>query len=295
MSLTAPSIVYVTGWGRSGTTVLNRVVSGPAVVGVGELRWLWRRGVLERQSCSCGNPWDGCPLWEPTVRRLARDDGTDAETFARHVDRVGRRAAGPWSLWTSGALVKRDRAWYVDVLRRLYETIGEVADAQVVVDTSKHAGHAVLARETGLNAVLIHLVRDPRAVVWSHRRPRKVPQGVVARSPRSRPAPYVAVRWTLRNLVAELVVRPDLRVRYEDLVDRPLDALGPLWRAIGITPTSPSGTDSHIIAGNLNRFDTAPVRLRRDDEWIRLQPRSERLVTTLLALPLLRRYGYPTP
>ena len=293
--MAAPSIVYVTGWGRSGTTVLNRVMSGPAVIGVGELRWLWRRGVVERQSCSCGNQWDGCPLWEPTVRRLARDAGADAETFAREADRLGRRAAGPWSLSTSGAFVKGDRARYVDVLRRLYETIAEVADARVVVDTSKHAGHAVLARETGLNAVLVHLVRDPRAVVWSHHRRRDVPEGVAARSPRPHPAPYVAVRWTLRNMAAELAVKPDLRVRYEDMVDRPVDALGSLWSAIGIPPTSASGGASHIIAGNLNRFDAAPLQLRRDDEWIRLQPRGQRVVTTLLALPLLRRYGYAAP
>lgn len=289
-----PSILYVTGWGRSGTTVLARLLSGEAVAGVGELRWLWRRGVLDRQSCSCGNRWDECPLWEPVVRRLARDQAVDEDALAREMDRIGRRAAlVPWRD-AYEAIRGPDRGRYVAVLRRLYETIADLTGASVVLDTSKHAGHAILARETGLPTVVVHLVRDPRAVVWSHRRRKDAPEGVVARNLRPRSASYVAVRWTLRNAVAEVTAKPDLRVRYEDLVHRPDEALAQVWRALGRSPSGGPAA-SHIIAGNLNRFDAAPIELRPDDEWARLQPRGQRLVTTALSLPLLRRYGYVTP
>jgi hypothetical protein len=46
------------------------------------------------------------------------------------------------------------------------------------------------------------------------------------------------------------------------------------------------------VSGNPNRFQSGPVRLRPDDEWIsRMRPRDKTLVT-LLTLPLLARYGY---
>jgi sulfotransferase family protein len=286
-----PHVVYVTGWGRSGSTVLNRLLSGPDVVGVGELRWLWRRGVLDRESCGCGKPWDTCPLWGPAVRLLAREQGRDEERLALELDTIGRRSASMLRQWAGGSRMAQDRARYVTALRRLYETIGQVSGARVILDTSKHGGYAILARATGLNVTIVHLVRDPRAVVWSHRRHREAPAGVFAQPMRPHAAPYVAIRWMARNVFAEVAVRPDVRLRYEDIVAKPDEALAGLWRAIGLPPHS-GQSPTHVIAGNINRFDSTPLRLRSDDEWSRMQPRGQRLVTTALSLPVLRRYGY---
>ena len=47
-----------------------------------------------------------------------------------------------------------------------------------------------------------------------------------------------------------------------------------------------------IQAPSLNRFDPSPLRLQLDDEWIERLPQEQRLMTTAIALPLLRRYGY---
>jgi len=104
-------------------------------------------------------------------------------------------------------------------------------------------------------------------------------------------APYVAIRWTARNAFTDVIVKPDVRIRYEDLVTIPDDALAPLWGTIGLSPRT-GESPTHAIAGNLNRFDPSPLRLRLDDEWIERLPQEQRLMTTAIALPLLRRYGY---
>ena len=129
---TDPRVLYVAGWGRSGTTVINRLLSSADVVGVGELRWLWRRGVLERQTCSCGEPWDRCALWQPVVGQLAKEAGVDVLTLARQMDILGQRAAAPLrrSLGIGGKT--NDLARYVDSLRRLYQEIARVSASNVI-------------------------------------------------------------------------------------------------------------------------------------------------------------------
>ena len=145
----------------------------------------------------------------------------DVLTLARQMDILGQRAAAPLrrSLGIGGKT--NDLARYVDSLRRLYQEIARVSASNVIVDTSKHGGHALLARQTGLDVTIVHLVRDPRAVVWSHGRKRHVPEGVVAGSMPPHSAPYVAVRWTARNAFTDFAVKPDVRLRYEDLVTDP--------------------------------------------------------------------------
>ncbi len=285
-----PRVLYVAGWGRSGTTVVNRLLASPDVIGVGELRWLWRRGVLERQTCSCGEPWDTCALWEPVVGRLASEAGVDAMTLAAELDALGHRASAPLRR-TLGIDNAKDAGRYVASLRRLYQQIANVSGATAIVDTSKHGGYALLARRTNLDVTILHLVRDPRAVVWSHGRKRHVPDGVVAGSMPPHSAPYVAVRWTARNAFTDFAVKPDVRIRYEDLVTAPDQAVARLLATMGLTPRAGDPV-THAIAGNLNRFDSQPLRLRLDDEWIQRLPREQRLITTAIALPFLRRYGY---
>src|SRR4029450_12109098 len=59
-----PTVLYLGGLGRSGTTVLERVLGElPGVCSVGELVHLWRRGVLDDETCGCGSAFSACPFW----------------------------------------------------------------------------------------------------------------------------------------------------------------------------------------------------------------------------------------
>ena len=61
--MTAPKVTYILGAGRSGSTVLERLLSSaPGVVGTGEIATLWRR-TLSALTCSCGAPAPDCPFW----------------------------------------------------------------------------------------------------------------------------------------------------------------------------------------------------------------------------------------
>jgi len=89
-------------------------------------------------------------------------------------------------------------------------------------------------------------------------------------------------------------------LRYEDFISNPRETITTLARFVGEEPTSldflsDDGAilgDNHSVAGNPSRFARGYIRLQEDDEWLRLQPKSDRLLTSALTLPLLGRYGY---
>ena len=287
-----PSVVYVTGWGRSGSTVLNRIVARDGVLGLGEVRWLWRRGIGERQDCSCGRAWDACDVWSHVVTAIAHTSGKSAEECATQLDRAaftaGKLASVPGGLrW--GDASKR----YVAALRELYLSAAEASGATILVDSSKDPTHALLARRTGLPVSVVHLVRDPRAVVWSHRRRKSPPAGVAARTTPTRPAAYVAARWLARNAFIDARVRPDLRLRYEDIITDPDDAVRRIFSSVGRELPKGLAGSEHVIAGNPSRFDRGALLLTVDDEWTRAQPAGQRRLTAAITSPLLGRYGYP--
>lgn len=62
---TTTRVLFIGGWGRSGSTLLERLVgSMDGTVSVGEMRDVWRRGVMGNRVCGCGAPFLSCPFWE---------------------------------------------------------------------------------------------------------------------------------------------------------------------------------------------------------------------------------------
>ena len=60
----SPTILYVGSYGRSGSTLLGRVLAeAPGTVCLGETRYVWSRGLLDNAQCGCGVPFRSCPFW----------------------------------------------------------------------------------------------------------------------------------------------------------------------------------------------------------------------------------------
>ena len=113
------------------------------------------------------------------------------------------------------------------------------------------------------------------------------------------------MRWTARNLGTELFWRRYQEsyhlLRYEDFVAQPQKALRQVLELVDESSTPlPHVAEhevelgiNHNIWGNPNRFQSGPVRLRPDDEWVFKMRQRDKSLVTLLTLPLLARYGYP--
>lgn len=313
-----PHVVYIAGFGRSGSTLLERLLGArPGWTTVGELVDLPRSVTVNHERCGCGEPFDECPVWSavgehafggwdaPAVRRLAE---------LRMV--VGRQRQLP-RLLMHHALPSRDQAFgalvreYQEGYGAIYRAVRAVTGCDTIVDASKGPAHGVaLAGAESYSLSLLNLVRDPRAVAysWSRRRltrtqaiggPDEMWQVSASRS---------AAQWSVLQGEIELVrARGRLavsRLAYEDLVERPVPAIVSCLGRLGVG-TSPhtdlphiSGRTarlgaSHGLSGNPGRYEHGEIHLRSDDRWRDGLPLREQRAVTAVCLPLLIAYGYP--
>jgi len=308
-----PRVIYVGGLGRSGSTLVERLLAElTGVCAVGELVHMWQRGVVEGERCGCGEPFHECAFWRDVgeaafggwaqldVSRIAQLQGTVDRT--RHIPWLAAPVLPP--------AVRRGLGEYLSYYARVYSAIADVSGCAAVVDSSKHASLAFCLRwHSELDLRVIHVVRDSRAVAFSWTTEVSRPDATTT-SYMATYSPATAARhWNVQNSALQLLARegvPMLRVRYEDLVTAPAATLVRMADFAGIAADGPEfgflSTEAgmqwaelhagHTASGNPMRFTTGKVAIRRDDRWRTAMPTPQRRTVTALTLPLLARYGY---
>lgn len=304
----APVVIYIGGSGRSGSTLLDRMlgqISG--LCSTGELARLWDLGLRDNQLCGCGEPVRSCPFWtEVGNRAFGGWDRLDLGWVLALHAHVRRHRNLP--LLLAGAAApgfRRKVNEYTGLLTSLYTAIAEVSGCPVVVDSSKEPAYAFLVREAFRSDVrLVHLVRDSRGVAFSWTKRVLVPDQPERYLPRYNPA-RMALRWVGYNAVLELLpVRPSptMLLRYEDLVADPDREVSRVLDLVGdvVSPGLPVQGEgrqvhlaaSHTVAGNPMRFSQGATELKVDDAWRTGMPRRQRMAVSALSAPALVRYGY---
>ncbi len=307
----AVRVVYIGGWGRSGSTLLDLILGqAQGLFSAGEVREIWQSGLVENRPCGCERPFRDCPFWQAVGE--AGFGGWDRIPL-REILRLRYSLDRPWSFpaLPLGRLVNpigvRIQA-YTGILQRLYTAIAEVSGARVIVDSSNLPSHAFLLRAMpDIDLRVIHLVRDSRAVAFSWRKhvEKQKSAGPSAALPRY-DLGSSSLRWLYYNGLTQTLRPlqvPYTFVRYEDLMDAPRDQVGRLLRHAGLIgdAAEPSYIEGHRVRlernhtaeGNPMRFVTGELELRADQAWRRQMPPRDRRVVTALTLPLLAAYGYP--
>lgn len=293
-------VIYVLGRGRSGSTIVGKVLGAPeGWFSAGEVRVLWEPVLVHDSPCACGEPVSGCPVWSQV---LARVDDLNPGRMARLQREVVRESrlprllrGGPWPALYA----------YRDAMARVYTAIAEVTGCETIVDTSKRPSYAMVVHEMpGIETYFLHLVRDPRACAYSWRSRRYT--GAAGTEVRTPGALDATLRWDLLNIGSEAVMHhagPErtLRLRYEDFASSPREAVRAVAELAGAPSVDSAFLDertvrvpeSHAIAGNPSRHGSGPITIRPDGEWRAQQSSVDRWLASATALPLLRRYGYP--
>lgn len=303
-------VLFILGWGRSGTTIIGNVLGEAGDrFHAGELTSIWNDSLVKGNPCGCGRALPDCDIWAGVLEHVNKKvpdlAAAEAAELAYRVtrERNGLRLlrAGP------GNVEWPDLSAYLLLAAALYGGVAEATGARLIIDSSKTpTDAAVLGLLPGFDPYYLHVVRDPRATAFSWQRTRLQPQGEgQAQMPR-RSVSNSSARWVARNLGAEAIRfraggQKYLRLRYEDFVADPAKAARAILDFIGETPTDLPAIDgstislaeNHTVSGNPGRFHSGPVKLRLDDEWMHRQSRVDRLTATLITAPLLLRYGYP--
>ena len=310
-SSTAGTVLFIGGSGRSGSTLLDRLLGRlPGFVAVGETRYLWREALTGLKPCGCGEPFRSCPFWSD-VGRVAFGgwDRVDVAGTARLEASVARQRDLVLLRHPELSPSFAHRlAGFTDVLSRLYRGIVDVSGCPVVVDSTKDPAYgSVLTRLDGMSVAMVHLVRDSRGVAYSWNKPIVEEEPARAdRLMRRFPPATSAVRWVLYNALIDGLAKrvPTSLVRYEDLVRAPWPSLRSVSELVGGRPIDVGALENgrvaslgadHTMVGNPMRMARGPVALTVDDEWMRSMRRLDRAIVTGITWPMLRRYGYRPP
>jgi hypothetical protein len=306
-------VLFLGGLGRSGTTLLERMLGElPGVCPLGEVVHLWERDVRHDERCACGDPFSRCEFWQAVgAKAFGGWDSVDVErvlALRQAVERTRHIPTLALSRHNAGAVDE-----YAEYYARVYQAAAEITGARVVVDSSKHASLAFCLRHSpSVDLRVVHVVRDSRGVAYSWTKRVGRPESADPAAEMTRYAPGLsALLWDAHNLAFGLLSRcgvPVRRVRYEDLLANPRGVIWSLAGYAGLDGSTvdlsflghrPDGSESanlgrcHSAAGNPMRFTVGRVPLRHDDDWRRaLAPGRRRLVAALTA-PLLGAYGYP--
>jgi hypothetical protein len=267
---------------------------------------MWSAWQTPGKLCSCGETADRCPFWSDVVSRYGGIADVATAQFMRGMNSrtLPIRNVARWPMALRRARNgSSDEARYLREVRGLYSALAATAAAQgyeAVVDSSKHPYWHQLAQLGALDPyaprAAIRLVRHPRAVAYSLRRPRaeRTQHGErdVQRAYSLRQAiPY----WLVMNLVGDRAAgEGSILVRYEDLGSgasyvEQLERLGFLPHDQATSDSD--GQWSHQFQGNSSRQGPA-AEFRADTRW-RSEPVSRREAAVWrMLVPVLRRYGY---
>lgn len=289
-----PLVVYIMGDGRSGSTVAGVVLGNhPAISSNGELHKFARfKGHPKEDNKKAAD----IQFWAD-VREHLRSEGFSADY--QHLNDVQGELENYRKfprLFVRG-IPDRLCSEYCAYMGRMFGAISAVSKRDIIIDEAKRPGRAyALLCCPNFDLRIIHLVRDPRGVVWSQKK-RTVEH-------KYKPPLTAAIHYSLKNLMALLVQfrAPRgvvLRVRYEDLVREPGKELTRIGDFLGLSmepliekiEAGKPLTVPHLLDGNRIRCETE-INLRFDDAWRKDQGWGERLTATLFTLPFFLKFGY---
>lgn len=289
------NIIYISGSGRSGSTLLERIIhSSPGVSALGEFHCLWRLPEDEI-TCSCTTPFAADAFWQPILKQAGINAAHIAElrTLENRVCRTSFLARNRFDI--AALATDPDVKRFIDLQFRIFESIADATGTRVLIDSSK-AGPRAWLLYCHPQVRIIHLYRDPADVIASWRSAKYDPgigDAMKRMSVRAAALDWWKVEYLIRRLER---IKPVLRIDYAALCASPEHVLQAALSALSLeTVPQPKWIDEisvrpgdsyHSLNGNPDRFDKGPIRIsKREADWSRVS-RHERLTIKLAALAM---------
>lgn len=295
-------VLYIAGAGRSGSTLLERVVGQENMFfDAGELRFFWLRGIQENQLCGCGKHLHECSYWVKIIQDITTKSTPEQIRGATILEKKLGRVRSFFSLWTPKSKLEQN-LFVKQHLSPLYAELSKIANGKIIIDASKSPSYLyLLSKIDFIDLSVVHIVRDCRAVAFSNSRKKRKPEitdQVVYMKQFS--AAWSSAVWLMLNFQILLLIvgkrsKRYMRVSYEDLVSEPEMVARTVFDFVGvksdltffIEKDKVALRSTHTVAGNPMRFKTGTLTIKNDSEWKKEMTLWDKLISTMISLPMI--------
>lgn len=297
-------VLYIAGFERSGSTVINRVLGQvDGFVAWGELRDIWEHGMIENRGCTCGALFRECTSWTKVLdRAFGGINEVDANEMLNLLQKTRAMVLPHYLGIAKRDFLKTNSKQYLESLESLYQAIQTTTNCKVIVDSTKASWYGyILGLLPTIDLYVVHVVRDPRGVCYSlQQRKIKGESQCQWYNPL-----HASLSWNVKNSLVEMLLNHSseryLRISYENFIQNPKlvveSILSLLQEKIAELPFKDDSTVNmdvdHIITGSpSSRSETGAVKLRLDERWKKEMNQIDKVMIKSLTSPLLQKYGY---
>ncbi|MEM7084652.1 MAG: sulfotransferase [Bacteroidota bacterium] len=259
-------IIYIAGDGRSGSTILDSILSNAdGTLSVGECYRFWKRFYEADTLCGCGDPIETCTLWHQVDLVLKRDiPGYDPKEMWQKITYLLKFKQIPQI-----EEILSEPGWqtFKNAVILFYQTIVEHSGKSVLIDSSKSPGWLNVIRALKFcDLRIIHLERSLPAVANSWKKQVALPEyydkevmmpiksnGLIVKT-------WLKIKLLLRRLRNE---DNYLFLRYSDFIAHPKEKLEAIvaFSAISLSANEYYVKPNHSIGGNPMRTNTRSIAI----------------------------------
>lgn len=296
--------IYIMGRGHSGSTILDALLgSAENMHSLGEIV----SGMPRKEDvCSCGNKIKDCEFWNKVRAKFEEENDISWNKAAL---KLQNQAHLKYFIKTWLGINRREIEELKEINETLFGIISEVAESEVLIDSSKEFTRGLFLTKYLSPGKIIHLIRNPLDILASTLL--RIGEGKFKflryKFKNARIAfPFLmisACSWMAGNLLGEIIhyIGKDkiMRVRYEDLSSEPSVELAKIGRFVGqdlrgVVRRVKNGEKMnipHMIAGNRMRTKGSFIFAPNKKDY-RPLPKRYRLMGILITWPLMLKYGY---
>lgn len=220
-------IVYIIGLGRTGTTLLEVLLSNPDdIFSCGEVNRYPKRGGVPPQYAPDS---DRFLFWQGVKNKMGYSDAQIEEQRKLHYRYEHHSGFHRWLL----GFKSKDYQQYADFLKKFYETIFQESGSTILTDSSKYPGRGLnMSQLLDYDISYVYIQRDPVGMVRSFAKQdlEQPPKNWFAAN-----LYYFSIN-VLCQLTCKRLAKKHrvVRVRYEDLINEPEKLLQQIEDGIGL-------------------------------------------------------------
>jgi len=297
-------LIYVTGRGLSGSTILDIALSqSNNVIGMGE----FIIGMYKKGKCSCGKRLTECDKWE---KLFTSESSIKTEDFEYLKNESTVANYFKYFLVSKKKFHKKAHK-YLNINSKVLKIKRNSCNSDIIVDSSKEVTRGLILSRGYDECIIIHLIRDPFKVVSSniYHLEQGKPFRFMRKKYRNKNALFIyllvaSFGWLIGNFLIELTGiynrNKKIKIRYEDLCANPDEVISNIEKRINQDLSSTkdflkgekAAKNFHTVRGNPTKneknllFDRNRA-VARDRMSI-----FQRIVVRIIVAPLRIAYGY---